>query len=114
MELVDDAVSGLRLRIATSGAKTFILRKRVAGRMANITLGRFHDTRFGVTAARKKARVLLNDIEGGGDPRTQTRRSVGAIAGTVRALFPQYKLEKGASGLSARSRGSSSATFSLL
>lgn len=61
-------VAGLRIRVGTSGAKTFIVRKRIGGQIANVTVGRFHDQRFTLADARKKARTLLNDIEGGGDP----------------------------------------------
>ncbi|MGZ9113985.1 MAG: integrase arm-type DNA-binding domain-containing protein, partial [Brevundimonas sp.] len=93
-EYADKVVSGLRLRIGASGTRTFIIRKRIGGRVANLTVGRFHDTRFTLTDARKKARVLLNDIEGGGDPRGETRKATGAGAGTVRALFADYAKAK--------------------
>lgn len=94
IEVADKVVSGLRIRVGTSGAKTFIVRKRIGGRVANITVGRFHDTRFTLADARKKARVLLNDIEAGGDPRSETRKATGAGSGTVRALFDDYKKAK--------------------
>ncbi len=94
IEIADKVVSGLRIRVGTSGAKTFIVRKRIGGRIANVTVGRFHDQRFTLTDARKKARTLLNDIEGGGDPRAETRKKVGAGAGTVRAMFDDYKKAK--------------------
>lgn len=94
VEYADKVVSGLRVRVGASGTKTFILRKRVGKRTINATVGRFHDPRFTLTAARKKARTLLNDIEGGGDPRTETRKKGGASAGTVRALFDDYKKAK--------------------
>ncbi len=94
IEVADKVVSGLRIRVGTSGAKTFIIRKRIGGRIANVTVGRFHDQRFTLTDARKKARTLLNDIEGGGDPRAETRKTTGAGAGTIRALFDDYKKAK--------------------
>lgn len=94
IEVADKVVSGLRIRVGTSGTKTFIVRKRIGGRVANVTVGRFHDTRFTLTDARKKARTLLNDIEGGGDPRGGTRKATGAGVGTIRALFGDYKKAK--------------------
>lgn len=94
VEYPDKVVSGLRIRIGASGTKTFIIRKRIGGRIANVTVGRFHDQRFTLTDARKRARTLLNDIEGGGDPRAETRKKGGAGAGTVRALFDDYKKAK--------------------
>ncbi len=94
VEYADKVVSGLRVRIGASGTRTFIIRKRIGGRIANVTVGRFHDQRFTLTDARKKARTLLNDIEGGADPRADTRNKGGAGAGTVRALFDDYKKAK--------------------
>lgn len=47
VEISDPAVPGLRLRMGTSGAQTFILRKRVGGRIKNITVGRYSPPRFG-------------------------------------------------------------------
>jgi integrase len=94
IEVADKIVPGLRIRIGTSGAKTFIVRKRVGQRLANMTVGRFHETRFTLADARKKARALLSDIEGGGDPRGETRKATGVGAGTVRAMFEAYKAAK--------------------
>lgn len=94
VEYADKVVPGLRIRIGASGIRTFIIRKRIGGRIANVTVGRFHDQRFTLTDARKKARTLLNDIEGGGDPRGETRKATGAGTGTIRALFADYKKAK--------------------
>lgn len=93
-EFSDKVVPGLRIRIGASGTRTFIIRKRIGGRIANVTVGRFHETRFTLSDARKKARALLSDIEGGGDPRGETRKATGVGAGTVRALFENYKAAK--------------------
>lgn len=67
VEIKDAVVPGLRLRVGASGVRTFLLRKRVAGVLRNITIGRYSD-RFGLVDARKKARIVLSDIEAGGDP----------------------------------------------
>src|SRR3546814_13323249 len=67
LEYCDQAVPGLRVRIGVSGARTFVLRKRVAGKPRNITLGRYSE-RFGLADARKKARALLSAFEHGADP----------------------------------------------
>jgi integrase len=91
-EIADQVVRGLRVRIGASGIKTFILRKRVGGRVRNITLGRY-GPRFGLVDARRKARGLLVDIESGKDPTVSlaTPRKGGATAGTVKALWEQYR-----------------------
>jgi integrase len=90
VEVRDQSVPGLRIRVGVSGTRTFMLRKNVAGRYRNITLGRF-STRFGLAEARKKARQLLSDIEMGADPVTALpqRRKVAPVL-TVNALFPSY------------------------
>src|SRR3954452_24893268 len=46
VEYPDTLVPGLRLRVGSSGAKTFILRKRVGGRARNLTIERYHERRF--------------------------------------------------------------------
>src|SRR5688572_8197722 len=55
VEYPDSVVLGLRLRVGVSGTKTFMLRKRVAGKYRNITLGRYSE-RMTLSDARKKAR----------------------------------------------------------
>ena len=95
LEVVDRAVPGLRLRVGVSGAKSFVLRKRVAGRYRNITLGRYSE-RLGLAEARKKARALLSDIETKADPvLALPKPAKRAAAGyTVRALWPNYRKAK--------------------
>src|SRR3546814_14205550 len=44
LEYCDQAVPGLRVRIGVSGARTFVLRKRVAGTPRDITLGPYSET----------------------------------------------------------------------
>lgn len=91
-EYSDSDVPGLRIRIGTSGVKTFILRKRAAGKISNITLGRY-GPRFTLAEARKKARTLISDLEAGKAAPTPRRRSQGT-AGTIRAMVPQYLSSK--------------------
>jgi integrase len=94
VEYLDVAVPGLRVRVGVSGARTFMLRKTVAGRYRNITLGRFSD-RFSLADARKQARQILSDVETKLDPVTalppKQKRGSGH---TVRALWPAYKRAK--------------------
>ena len=94
-EISDSIVPGLRIRVGKSGTKTFIVRKRVGGKLKNITVGRF-TSRLGVGKARQKARQVLSDIEAGNDPSTRTaaRGRAGKGLTTVRALWPAYKAEK--------------------
>lgn len=94
-EISDPAVPGLRVRIGVSGARTFVVRKRIGGRPRNITVGRY-SPRFGLADARKKARAILSDIEAGGDPAATmpTPRKRGVTANTVHAMWPEYKIAK--------------------
>lgn len=92
VEVSDSDVPGLRIRIGKSGVKTFILRKRAAGKIKNITVGRY-GPRFGLGEARRKARALISDLEAGKAPPIPQRRSQ-ATSGTIRALLPQYLASK--------------------
>lgn len=91
-EIADQLVKGLRVRIGASGVRTFILRKRIGGKLRNVTLGRY-GPRFGLGDARKKARSLLVDIDAGKDPTINlaTPRKGGAMAETVRAYWERYR-----------------------
>lgn len=95
IEVRDKSVPGLRVRVGMSGTKSFVLRKRVAGKYRNVTIGRFSE-RFGLAEARKRARQILSDIELKADPLAalpQPRRRSPATL-TVSALWPQYKAAK--------------------
>jgi integrase len=92
MEISDSDVPGLRIRVGTSGTKTFILRKRTGGKIKNITVGRY-GPRFGLAEARRKARTLVSDLEAGKMPLEPQRRSH-RTAGTIRALLPAYLASK--------------------
>jgi integrase len=95
-EYADSLVPGLRVRIGSSGVRTFILRKRIGGRVRNMTIDRYHERRFTLADARKKARSLISDIEAGADPaagRSRRRRGHETV-GTVRALFQDYRAAK--------------------
>ena len=94
-EYPDVLVPGLRLRVGASGAKTFILRKRLGGKARNLTLDRYHERRFTLADARKKARALISDIEAGAEPQPRGRcRKAQTTGGTVKALFEDYKKAK--------------------
>src|SRR5690606_19737076 len=88
VEIRDKSVPGLRIRVGSSGARAFVLRKTVAGRYRNITLGRYCE-RFGLAEARKKARQLISDIEFSADPAAALPSPVRRRAvPTVRSLWP--------------------------
>jgi integrase len=92
LEISDAIVPGLRIRVGKGGARTFIVRKRIAGTPRNITVGRF-GPRFGLAEARKKARSILSDIEAGKDPSGPSKRPTGR-GDSLRALWPAYRADK--------------------
>jgi len=59
VEYRDDLLPGLRLRIFSTGARSFILRRRFGECVRNIKLGTFQRGVFGVDDAREKARSLI-------------------------------------------------------
>lgn len=95
IEISDQVVPGLRVRMGVSGAQTFVVRKRIGGKPRNITVGRY-SPRFGLADARKKARAILSDIDAGADPATTfpTPRKRGVTAHTIRGMWPDYKAAK--------------------
>jgi integrase len=91
-ECADSDVPGLRVRVGVSGAKTFILRRRVGDKTKNITIGRY-GPRFGLADARRKARTLVSDLEAGKAlPAPKARRASGAE--TIRGMLPDYLAAK--------------------
>lgn len=95
IEVKDKQVPGLRIRVGSAGTRTFVLRKRIAGKYRNVTLGRYSD-RFGLAEARKKARQILSDLEFKADPASvlpkPVRRAPSGL--TVRSLWPEYRRAK--------------------
>ena len=68
LEIPDGIVSGLYLVVQPSGRKSFALRSRIRGKPAKIALGNVTKS-FGLAAARKAARSMLETIHAGDDPR---------------------------------------------
>jgi integrase len=95
IEYLDAAVPGLRVRVGVSGTKTFVLRKRIAGKNRNLALGRFGE-RFTIAEARKKARQILSDVELKADPAAVLPKPQRRVVHkhTVNALWPSYRQAK--------------------
>jgi integrase len=95
VEYLDAAVPGLRVRVGVTGTKTFVLRKRIAGKNRNLTLGRFGE-RLTIGEARKKARQILSDIELKADPAAALPKPQRRVVHehTVNALWPNYRRAK--------------------
>jgi integrase len=86
-EYVDTETTGLRLRVSSSGVKTFSLLRRVkGGPMERITLGRFGDIKC--EGARRKAAALGALIADGSNPAELRRAS--KTEPTFATLFDEY------------------------
>ena len=62
----DSAIAGFGLRVTSGGVKSFIIEKRINGKVKRITLGRYGN--ITVEQARKQAMTYLGDIVTGKDP----------------------------------------------
>lgn len=89
IEVVDAIVPGLRVRLGRSGKKSFAIRKRVGSKIKNISIGRYGPN-FGLADARKKARVILSDLENGIMPYKPEKRSPQMQAGRFADLWERY------------------------
>lgn len=68
----DAQIKGFGLRITPSETKSFIVEKRVNGRVRRMTLGRYGE--LTVEQARKEARKLLGQVATGTDPVAEKHR----------------------------------------
>ena len=75
-EISDDLIPALRVVVSPSGAKSWALRTRIAGKPAKLTLG--STAAFSLAAAREWARAQLLAAKAGTDPRTTKRELVEA------------------------------------
>lgn len=83
----DAELKGFGLRVTAGGAKSFIVEKRVSGRVRRFTLGRYP----GITTeqARKEAQKLLGRIISGVDPHAERQRAA-AISVTLNDAFRDF------------------------
>jgi integrase len=92
LELHDDKVRGLSLRVFASGQKTWALRYRPKGGAARRRIGLGNYPTIGLAKARDRAECLRGDISGGADP--QRERQVQRDALTVAELTDRYMAER--------------------
>ena len=87
-EYADTETDGLRLRVTSSGIKTFSLLRRIRnGPMERVTLGRFPDA-YKTEGAQKKAKQLNGIIADGANPAEVKRAHKGEP--TFDGLFKEY------------------------
>ncbi len=83
----DDTLKGFALRVSTRGRKTFIVEKRIHGKVRRLTLGSY--PALTVEQARKEAQKLLGKIAAGIDPVAE-KRSRKASAMSLQDVFDAY------------------------
>jgi integrase len=88
IEIIDKTVPGLRVRIGQSGKPSFIIRKRVGGKIRVITLGQY-SARFSLADARKAARSALSDLDAGKAVAPVKRGTL-----TIKSLWSEYLVTK--------------------
>jgi len=83
----DNELKGFAVRITSNGAKSFIIEKRIEGRVKRITLGRYPG--LTVEQARKEAQKLLGKIATGSNPVADKQLAV-LQAKTLGDAFTDY------------------------
>lgn len=83
----DNSLSGFALRVTPKGTKSFIVEKRVNGKVRRITIGQY--SLMPVEEARKEALSLLSDIAKGEDP-TRKRKEKLVHQVTLLDCFEDY------------------------
>lgn len=68
----DTDINKLVCRVSHTGNKSFLVTKRVGGKLKNVTIGKFPDVN--VTDARNRAREILTSLTSGIDPTEEKRK----------------------------------------
>ncbi|MCW8918732.1 MAG: integrase family protein [Gammaproteobacteria bacterium] len=83
----DELVKGFALRVTSGGAKSFIIEKRINGRVKRKTLGRFGE--LTVEQGRSLAQKFLGEVASGRDPITE-KKEAQAKGVTLKEAFDLY------------------------
>jgi integrase len=84
----DSALPGFGLRVTSGGSKSFIVEKRINGRVKRLTVGKYGP--LTPEKARSKAIELLGDITVGKDPIAE-KRAISAKKVTLQEAFESYQ-----------------------
>lgn len=82
----DDTLRGFALRITSHGTKTFIINRKIRGKVYRMNIGHYGD--YTVEQARSRAEVLLGELSDGQDPKKARLASVSGI--TLKQAFNDY------------------------
>lgn len=87
----DSAIPGFGLRVTDTGAKSFIIEKRINGKVKRMTLGRYGN--LTVEQAKNEAMKLLGDVATGGDP-IGRKKQAKVDATSLSETFKDYLLTR--------------------
>ncbi len=89
--LRDSHLSGFGVRITYQGAKSFIVEKRINGRVRRMTLGRFGE--LTVEQARREAQKLLGKVAQGTDPIAEKQKAR-MLSISLSKAFDEFKISR--------------------
>lgn len=89
--LRDSELKGFAVRITAGGARSFVIEKRIDGRLRRFTLAKYPE--LTVEQARKEAQAQLGKIATGGDPIAE-RKARHAPRLTLSQAFADFKLAR--------------------
>lgn len=93
-EIPDTDVGGLRLRITQTGAKSWVVLRRVKGKgMVRLTLGKWPAIKL--ADARKLARTAVNEMASGTDPRDRLKFEAAREMTVEQAMEAYLELRRG-------------------
>lgn len=93
VEYGDTLVNGLRIRVGTSGVKSFCISRKRNGKFIRATLGRFPD--LTIDSARTKALEMLGDVAATGRNPNTTKRNAEKASVTLSDALETYISSRG-------------------
>tara|TARA_R110001606_G_scaffold399285_1_gene583665 strand:+ start:210 stop:1403 length:1194 start_codon:yes stop_codon:yes gene_type:complete len=91
LDYSDTDINKLVCRVSSTGNKSFLVTKRVDGKLKNVTIGKFPDV--SVTEARLKAQEILTALNSGINP-TEEKRKKAIAQTTLSDVLEQYLSER--------------------
>jgi integrase len=98
----DETLPGFGLQVTASGHRSFVCQYRAKGKNWRMAINGVLD----LAAARKRAKILLGEVAGGGNPLKERRDKERAAANTVKAICEEYLEREGAKLRSGEARRS--------
>src|SRR5262249_41815191 len=89
----DESLPGFGLAVMSSGRRSYVAQYRAHGASRRYTIG---DARvLDLDQARRKARSILGQVAGGGDPVLEKRKAAESDRHSLKAVFERYLHREG-------------------